>query len=127
MNLEQAIEALDEGIDTIIIPCFLVTDRQTFINEVIRRCKQVLKHPKEQRIYLFLQEGLSKRQGERIWDDIYITDASLNSHKNSKYLSVYSFGNVPTSLIHAFIEDAPKIEWVDPEEGDKNAKSVEKC
>lgn len=114
-TLEEAIEALDEGIPTVVIPCFLTTNRKQYVREVIRYCKQELNTSKLTRIYLFFQEGISQKNARRTWDEICKRGEALPDH-NTDRLHVHSFGNVPTDILLAFIEETPHIEIVEERE-----------
>lgn len=105
-TLEEAIDALDDDVKTIVVPFFLITPREKFIKEVIRCAKQELKTSEPSRIYLFFQEGITKKKARMIWDTICARAKTVLKDENmqSDRCKVYSFGNVPTDLIMIFLD-----------------------
>lgn len=107
-TLEEAVDALEDDVHTIIIPFFNATPREKFIKGVIRCVKQELKAPDPSRVYLFFQEGVTKKKTTMIWDTICARAkiALTDEEQKSEQCKVYSFGNVPTRLIMVFLDHA---------------------
>ena len=112
LTFEEAIEMLDEGIPTVIIPCFLSTNRSQYIREVLKRCQHELETPELSRIYLLFQEGISRKSAHRCWEQIIKKGQHSLKSMDLARLQVHSFGNIPTEILRMFIEETPQIEVV---------------
>ena len=107
LTLSQAIETLDDGIPTVIIPCFISTDKEKFVDEVIKKCISELDKPDLSRIYIFYQQGITAKSSRKLWNKIKEKgeDDIFDLYRYDR-LRVYSFGNVPDFIIQAFFESS---------------------
>jgi len=112
IGLEEAIDMLSDGVDTYIIPCFMVTPREAYIKEVLKWCEQELAKVELSRIYMFIQEGITEKKSNSIWRDCQKRGATLENIDKPERLQVFCFSNIPTEIIQAFMNNAPHIEIV---------------
>ena len=111
IHFDKALEMLDEGIPTLIIPFFLTTSRDTFITEVVKEVtKQVSKKPLS-RIYLVFVAGVSKRKALGIWTEIIQRADSAVNITQGERLEVYSFSNIPFEVLEAILTTAYNLEY----------------
>lgn len=124
-TIDQAMDALDDGIQTFIVPYFLIENRKKFVTAVIKLLRRELETPHLSRIFLLFQEGVSKRKAFSIWNELQNrADRALKAAgetPDGNRVSIYSFGNVSTGRIMAFMDTAAEgtigLEFFDEKEG----------
>lgn len=96
-TLEDGIDALlKDGVPTVLIPCFLTTPLEAYIEAVLEKCEIQINLPGYSRIYLLFQEGISKKKTASVWMRLRQRGQTLQHSDN---VQVFSFGNVPTDIL----------------------------
>ena len=114
VSLLEAIEILSDDVPTVILPFFLTTPKQKFMDEVLRRIKEAGKTPTFSRIYLVYQEGVSEEKASRIWDELQDRSSAekVLEDIDPGSLEIYSLSNVPIDTIRVVLEQTPHTEVV---------------
>ena len=101
IDFRTAVQMLNEGVPTVLIPCFTATPRAIFVKEVIARVTSGLKAPEPSRIYLIFQEGITKKQVLRVMGKVKsLAERKLaREEMESDYVHLYVFGNIPLEVI----------------------------
>ena len=114
VSLLEAIEILSDDVPTVILPFFLTTPKQSFMDEVLRRIKKGAKTSTLSRIYLIYQEGVSEMKARFIWDELQDRASAEGVLENidADSLEIYSFSNVPIDILKIVLEQTPHTEVV---------------
>lgn len=113
-NFAEALEdIIENNLPSIVVPYFITTNREKYIKAVLKLCRRELMKPDEHvRMFLLYQEGVTKRESRSIWDEIISRANNLPNMDKDNNLNVYSFGNVHTDIINAFIDNAATVEHI---------------
>ena len=113
VTLMDAWKMMAEPGNTAILPYLLgQTKTKVYEDSVIKVLRKELNTPEFTRIYLFFQQGVTKRKTMRIWNELQRRAASLDL--NAKAVQICAFGNVPLDVRDIFF--AMAVKFVDLED-----------